>query len=171
MKYWASGCFNVQAICDTIRSMAQPIFAEYIGMYQIEAIEFEKLSLGTLPPILHGEYALGSSTCWLNSFFESKKFHWVSFVSSMLKQTTKKWIFGLNFQHNSRDYVWFLSEAALVCLIFQFGFLYKLAGIKVYETNEKELAMEPAIKWAGNPNIILVLKWLPFRITIQVRRA
>ncbi|XP_010658397.1 synaptotagmin-3 isoform X2 [Vitis vinifera] len=82
-----------KAICDTIRSMAQPIFAEYIGMYQIEAIEFEKLSLGTLPPILH--------------------------------------------------------------------------GIKVYETNEKELAMEPAIKWAGNPNIILVLKWLPFRITIQ----
>ncbi|KAJ9684626.1 hypothetical protein PVL29_016878 [Vitis rotundifolia] len=83
-----------KAICDTIRSMAQPIFAEYIGKYQIEAIEFEKLSLGTLPPILH--------------------------------------------------------------------------GIKVYETNEKELSMEPAIKWAGNPNIILVLKWLSFRITIQL---
>lgn len=83
-----------KAICDTIRYMAQPIFDEYIGKYQIEAIEFEKLSLGTLPPILH--------------------------------------------------------------------------GIKVYETNEKELAMEPAIKWAGNPNIILVLKWLPFRITIQL---
>ncbi|RVW32116.1 Synaptotagmin-3 [Vitis vinifera] len=37
-----------------------------------------------------------------------------------------------------------------------------LHGIKVYETNEKELAMEPAIKWAGNPNIILVLKMVAF---------
>lgn len=46
--------FVVQAICSTIRSMAQPIFAEYIGKYHIETIEFDELSLGTLPPIIYG---------------------------------------------------------------------------------------------------------------------
>lgn len=52
------------------------------------------------------------------------------------------------------------------------GFLFiKLAGIKVHETNEKELVMEPAVRWAGNPNITLVLKFLFLPITIQVRRA
>lgn len=43
-------------------------------------------------------------------------------------------------------------------------------GMKIYETNEKELVMEPAIRWAGNPNIVLVLKLLSLRITIQVRK-
>lgn len=35
--------------------MAQPIFAEYIGQYHIEAIEFDELSLGTLSPIVYGK--------------------------------------------------------------------------------------------------------------------
>ncbi|KAK9283339.1 hypothetical protein L1049_011579 [Liquidambar formosana] len=83
-----------KAICGMIRCMAQPIFAEYIGKFQIEAIEFENLSLGTLPPTFH--------------------------------------------------------------------------GMKVFETNEKELVMEPAIRWAGNPNIILVLKLLSLRIKFQL---
>ncbi|XP_057472115.1 synaptotagmin-3-like isoform X1 [Actinidia eriantha] len=83
-----------KAICGTIRSMAQPMFAEYIGTFQIESIEFENMSLGTLPPTIH--------------------------------------------------------------------------GLKVYETNEKELVMEPAIKWAGNPNIVLALKLMSLRITVQL---
>ena len=45
---------NLQAICSTIRSIAQPIFKEYIGKFHIEAIEFDKLSLGTMPPIIYG---------------------------------------------------------------------------------------------------------------------
>lgn len=44
----------VQAICATIRRMAQPIFKEYIGKFHIEAFEFDKLILGTLPPIIYG---------------------------------------------------------------------------------------------------------------------
>lgn len=36
--------------------MAKPIFADYIGKYQIKDIDFENLSLGTLPPIFYGEY-------------------------------------------------------------------------------------------------------------------
>lgn len=50
--------------------------------------------------------------------------------------------------------------------------LINLAGVKAQETNEvNELILEPAIRWAGNPNIILVLKLLSLRITLQVRRA
>ncbi|XP_044461349.1 synaptotagmin-3-like isoform X2 [Mangifera indica] len=83
-----------KAICSTIRNMAQPIFAEYIGMYKIQAIEFENLTLGTLPPTIH--------------------------------------------------------------------------GIRVYETNEKELVMEPAMRWAGNPNTVLVIKLLSLQIGVQL---
>lgn len=42
-------------------------------------------------------------------------------------------------------------------------------GIKVFETNENELVMEPIIKWAGNQNIVVVLTLLSLRITVQVR--
>ncbi|KAG7012905.1 Synaptotagmin-3 [Cucurbita argyrosperma subsp. argyrosperma] len=82
-----------KAICGSIRAIAKPIFSEYIGKFQIEDIEFEQLSLGTLSP----------------------KFH----------------------------------------------------GLKVYETNENELVMEPAIKWAGNPNIVVAVNILSLRIKIQ----
>ncbi|GLT70146.1 hypothetical protein SLA2020_422430 [Shorea laevis] len=83
-----------KAICCTIRSMTKPIFAEYIGKFQIQSIEFEKLTLGTIPPVIN--------------------------------------------------------------------------GVKVYETNEKELLIEPAVRWAGNPNIILVIKLVSFRIKVQL---
>ncbi|XP_028773594.1 synaptotagmin-3 [Neltuma alba] len=83
-----------KAICRMIESMAKPIFAEYIGKYQIKSIEFENLSLGTLPPTI--------------------------------------------------------------------------CGIKVFETNENELIMEPIIKWAGNQNVVVALKLLSPRIKVQV---
>ncbi|KAL2937502.1 Synaptotagmin-3 [Bienertia sinuspersici] len=85
--------FLDKAICNTIRSMAKPIFAEYIGQYQIKDIEFENLSLGTLPPAFY--------------------------------------------------------------------------GMKVYETNERQLVLEPAIRWAGNPNIVLAVKLASAKIRIQ----
>lgn len=83
-----------KAICAMIRSTTKPMFAEYIGKYKIEAIEFEHLTLGTLPPIIQ--------------------------------------------------------------------------GLKVYETMEKDLVMEPAIRWAGNPNIVLVLQLLSVRLRFQL---
>ncbi|RZB69243.1 Synaptotagmin-1, partial [Glycine soja] len=43
------------AICKIIRSTTQPIFAEYTGKYQIKAIDFDELSLGTLPPTVCGK--------------------------------------------------------------------------------------------------------------------
>ncbi|KAJ6767830.1 EXTENDED SYNAPTOTAGMIN-RELATED [Salix koriyanagi] len=83
-----------RAVCAMIRSTAQSMLAEYIGKYKIQAIEFEHLTLGTLPPTIH--------------------------------------------------------------------------GLKVYETNEKDLVMEPAIRWAGNPTIVLVLKFMSLRVTVQL---
>ncbi|KAL2525852.1 Synaptotagmin-3 [Abeliophyllum distichum] len=86
--------FIDKASCRIIRSTAEPIFAEYIGKFKIESIEFENLSLGNLPPIIH--------------------------------------------------------------------------GLKVFETNEKELVMEPAFKWAGNPNIIVYITISSIRVTVQL---
>ncbi|KAI3458968.1 hypothetical protein Pfo_015631 [Paulownia fortunei] len=86
--------FLDKAICSIIRSTAEPIFAEYIGKFKIESIEFKKLSLGNLPPTIH--------------------------------------------------------------------------GLKVCETNERELVMEPAIRWAGNPNIIVVATISSIQVTIQL---
>ncbi|CAI9757997.1 unnamed protein product [Fraxinus pennsylvanica] len=41
-------------------------------------------------------------------------------------------------------------------------------GMKVYSTEEKELIMEPVLKWAGNPNIIVVVKAFGLKATVQV---
>ncbi|KAF5194991.1 Synaptotagmin-3 [Thalictrum thalictroides] len=83
-----------KAICGMIRSTTEPIFAEYIGSYQIKSIEFETLTLGVLPPTIY--------------------------------------------------------------------------GMKIYETNEKELVLEPELRWAGSPNITLVLKLLSVPIAVQL---
>ncbi|KAE9620969.1 hypothetical protein Lal_00019267 [Lupinus albus] len=83
-----------KAICKTARTIAKPIIAEQIPKYKIDSVEFETLSLGSLPP---------------------------------------------TFQ-----------------------------GMKVYSTDEKELIMEPSLKWAGNPNIIIAIKAFGLRATVQV---
>ncbi|KAK9023113.1 hypothetical protein V6N11_003343 [Hibiscus sabdariffa] len=41
-------------------------------------------------------------------------------------------------------------------------------GMKVYVTDDKELIMEPSIKWAGNPNIIIAVKAYGLKATAQV---
>ncbi|KAK7352025.1 hypothetical protein VNO80_17440 [Phaseolus coccineus] len=83
-----------KAICKTAESIAKPIIAEQIPQYKIDSVEFEELTLGSLPP---------------------------------------------TFQ-----------------------------GMKVYETEEKELIMELSVKWAANPNIIVAVKKFGLKATIQV---
>ncbi|GAB4839186.1 Synaptotagmin-2 [Ancistrocladus abbreviatus] len=83
-----------KAICKTARTIAKPIIAEQIPKYKIESVDFETLTLGSLPP---------------------------------------------TFQ-----------------------------GMKVYNTEEQELIMEPSMKWAGNPNIIIAVKAFGLRATVQV---
>ncbi|KAG7978211.1 hypothetical protein I3843_05G073400 [Carya illinoinensis] len=82
-----------KAICMTARNIAKPIIAEQIPKYKIESVEFETLTLGSLPP---------------------------------------------TFQ-----------------------------GMKVYVTDEKELIMEPSIKWAGNPNVTIAVKAFGLKATVQ----
>ncbi|XP_073276735.1 synaptotagmin-2-like isoform X3 [Primulina huaijiensis] len=41
-------------------------------------------------------------------------------------------------------------------------------GMKVYNTEEKELMMELSLKWAANPNILVAIKAFGLRATIQV---
>lgn len=83
-----------KAICKTAKNIAKPIIAEQIPKYKIESVEFETLTLGSLPP---------------------------------------------TFQ-----------------------------GMKVYLTDEKELIMEPSIKWAGNPNVTVAVKAFGLKATAQV---
>ena len=40
--------------------------------------------------------------------------------------------------------------------------------MKVYVTDEKELIMEPSIKWAANPNILVAAKAYGITATAQV---
>ncbi|ESW09344.1 hypothetical protein PHAVU_009G119800 [Phaseolus vulgaris] len=83
-----------KAICKTAETIAKPIIDEQIPQYKIDSVEFEELTLGSLPP---------------------------------------------TFQ-----------------------------GMKVYETEEKELIMEVSVKWAANPNIIVAVKKFGLKATIQV---
>ncbi|KAL2457825.1 Synaptotagmin-2 [Forsythia ovata] len=83
-----------KAICKTVKKIAEPIIAEQIPKYKIDSVQFEELTLGSLPP---------------------------------------------TFQ-----------------------------GIKVYSTEEKELIMELALKWASNPNILVAAKAFGLQATVQV---
>ncbi|OVA19834.1 C2 calcium-dependent membrane targeting [Macleaya cordata] len=83
-----------KAICKTAKNITKPIIAEQIPKYKIESVEFEALTLGSLPP---------------------------------------------TFQ-----------------------------GMKVYVTDEKELIMEPCLKWAGNPNVTVAIKAFGLKATVQV---
>ena len=47
-------------------------------------------------------------------------------------------------------------------------FFPNLIGMKVYITDEKELIMEPSLKWAGNPNVTLTVKAFGLKPTVQV---
>lgn len=38
----------------------------------------------------------------------------------------------------------------------------------MYITDEKEIIMEPSLKWAGNPNVTVVVKAFGLKATAQV---
>ncbi|XP_010555231.1 PREDICTED: synaptotagmin-1 [Tarenaya hassleriana] len=86
--------FLDKAICKTAKNIAKPIIEEQIPKYKIDSVEFETLTLGSLPP---------------------------------------------TFQ-----------------------------GMKVYITEEKELIMEPCIKWAANPNVTVAVRAYGLKATVQV---
>ncbi|CAK9234286.1 unnamed protein product [Sphagnum troendelagicum] len=83
-----------KAICKIISDTAQPYIKDYGPKFKLDSVEFESLTLGTLPP---------------------------TFV-----------------------------------------------GMKVYETNENEMILEPSLKFAGNPNIIVAVKAFGVKATVQL---
>lgn len=83
-----------KAICKTAKEIAKPIIAENTAKYKIDSVEFETLTLGSLPPVFQ--------------------------------------------------------------------------GMKVYTTDEQEIIMEPSVKWAGNPNITIVVKAFGIKASVQV---
>ncbi|TYH85882.1 hypothetical protein ES332_D01G003300v1 [Gossypium tomentosum] len=83
-----------KAICATVKGIVKPIIDEQIPQYKIDAVEFEALTLGSLPP---------------------------------------------TFQ-----------------------------GMKIYVTEEKELIMEPSIKWAANANVTIAVKAYGLKATAQI---
>ncbi|KAL6536705.1 hypothetical protein OROMI_026286 [Orobanche minor] len=42
-------------------------------------------------------------------------------------------------------------------------------SMKIYLTEEKELIMEPSLKWAGNPNVAVVVMAYGMKVTVQLR--
>ncbi|KAL8131597.1 hypothetical protein AgCh_007515 [Apium graveolens] len=48
------------------------------------------------------------------------------------------------------------------------GICHSMPGMKVYSTEEKELIMEPTLKRAGNPNILVAAKAFGLKATVQV---
>jgi Ca2+-dependent lipid-binding protein len=85
---------SCQAICKIISETAHPYIKEYGPKFKLESIEFDSLTLGTLPPTF--------------------------------------------------------------------------SGMKVYDTNENEMILEPSFKFAGNPNIIIAVKAFGLKATVQL---
>ncbi|KMZ64122.1 putative Calcium lipid binding protein [Zostera marina] len=83
-----------KAICKTAMEIAKPIINQQIPNYKIDSVDFEALTLGSLPPTLQ--------------------------------------------------------------------------GIKVYSTDEKELIIEPGVRWAGNPNVTVAIKAFGLKATVQI---
>ena len=43
-----------------------------------------------------------------------------------------------------------------------------VCGIKVYDTADNEMILEPVLKWAGNPNVLVAVKALGITATVQL---
>lgn len=56
-----------QAICKMAKKIAEPIIAEQIPKYKIDSVDFEALTLGSLPPTFQG---LASLLSLINISFE-----------------------------------------------------------------------------------------------------
>ncbi|XP_078173264.1 synaptotagmin-1-like isoform X2 [Carex rostrata] len=97
---------------------------------------------------------------WLNKFLE----HMWPYLDKAICRTAQdiaKPIIAENIANYKVDSVEFES--------FTLGTLPPtFQGMKVYTTEEQELIMEPSLKWAGNPNILAVVKAYGLKASIQV---
>lgn len=56
--------FGFQAICKTAKTIAKPIIAEQIPKYKIDSVDFEALTLGSLPPTFQGSVPSSFPSRW-----------------------------------------------------------------------------------------------------------
>jgi hypothetical protein len=60
------------------------------------------------------------------------------------------------------------SKVLFLSIILNYLKSLYLPGMKVYLTDEKELIMEPSLKWAANPNVTVAVKAFGLKATVQV---
>ncbi|MBA0705139.1 hypothetical protein Golax_017349, partial [Gossypium laxum] len=118
IPFWVKNPDYDRAICATVKGIVKPIIDEQIPQYKIDAVEFEALTLGSLPPTFQG---IG----------------------------------------DSENEIVFSMNVILECHILG-------CGMKIYVTEEKELIMEPSIKWAANANVTIAVKAYGLKATAQV---
>ncbi len=136
-----------QAICKIISETAQPYIRDYGPKFKLDSIEFESLTLGTLSPTLVGKMQI--------SFPQRRCLEDV--LSCTLCLTVVQQIQGSlkSWSSAERFFLWWLGYP----------------GVKAFETNESQMILEPSLKFAGNPNIILAVKAFGLKATVQVCAA
>ncbi|XP_017701543.1 synaptotagmin-2-like [Phoenix dactylifera] len=97
---------------------------------------------------------------WLNKFLESMWPYLDKAICRMVKEIAKPII-----AENIRKY----KIGSVEFETFTLGSLPPtLQGIKVYITEEKELTVEPSLKWAGNTNVTVLVKAFGLKVTMQL---
>lgn len=97
---------------------------------------------------------------WLNTFIHDMWPYLDKAICQIIRDTTKPMI---------DQYVGKFKIESIEIETLTLGTLPPtLQGMKVYETQEKEMIMEPALKWAGNPNVIVAVKAFGLRATVQL---
>ncbi|EEE56908.1 hypothetical protein OsJ_06577 [Oryza sativa Japonica Group] len=140
-----------KAICKTAKEIAKPIIAENTAKYKIDSVEFETLTLGSLPPTFQA-YVPNQPRLPISIPLK---------YASIQCNSNQTPVNRGGEEDELREFNWWkMPETS--------GRKRKKEGMKVYTTDEQELIMEPSIKWAGNPNITVVVKAFGLKATAQV---
>ncbi|KAJ0718543.1 putative C2 domain, synaptotagmin-like mitochondrial-lipid-binding domain, C2 domain superfamily [Helianthus annuus] len=99
---------------------------------------------------------------WLNKFVANMWPYLDKAICAAIRQTTEP-IFADYVGHGHRP-----IEAITFERLSLGSLPPTFQGVKVCETDENQLVMEPAIKWAGNPNVVIAVKISYLRIKIQL---
>ncbi|CAM6123407.1 unnamed protein product [Calypogeia fissa] len=97
---------------------------------------------------------------WLNKFIKDMWPYLDKAICNIIREQAKPYIeeYGPKFKLESIEF----EQLTLGALPPTF------VGVKVYDTQEKELIIEPSLKFAGNPNIIVAVKAFGLKATVQL---
>lgn len=97
---------------------------------------------------------------WLNKFLKDLWPYFDKAICKIIKDTTRPLI-----DQYSRLYK--IDSVEFECLTMG-NLAPTFQGVKAFDTQESEMVIEPAIKWAGNPNILVAVKAFGLKATIQL---